>query len=292
MVNGGFDLLISTTIIEAGIDLPNVNTIFVNNAHRYGLAQLYQMRGRVGRSAVQAYCYLVLPQADIGANATERLRTIQYNAELGSGFAVAMRDLEMRGGGNLFGVEQSGHLAAVGFHLYTKIVREVAANRLGGPQQKPLFNEKEVGVSVVGDALIPSEYVEEQDERLYFYQLLASANKTEEVVLIEEEMSDRFGPPPKEVLNLLSIKRIRLSCVGFSVESIEVSERGAVLLFSKDCNVVGSIGKVLGSVSTTGLPYSVINRPDSSGGLLLSLNSITDCLFTLEYTFESNRSSG
>ena len=121
---------------------------------------------------------------------------------------------------------------------------------------------------------------------------MASANKTEEVVLIEEEMSDRFGPPPKEVLNLLSIKRIRLSCVGFSVESIEVSERGAVLLFSKDCNVVGSIGKVLGSVSTTGLPYSVINRPDSSGGLLLSLNSITDCLFTLEYTFESNRSSG
>jgi len=291
MVNGEFDLLISTTIIEAGIDLPNVNTIFVNNAHLYGLAQLYQMRGRVGRSSVQAYCYLVLPQADVGANATERLRTIQYNAELGSGFAVAMRDLEMRGSGNLFGVEQSGHLAAVGFHLYTKIVREVAANRLGGPQLKSSLNEKEVGVSVVGDALIPSEYIEGQDDRLYFYQLLASADKAEKVVLIEEEMSDRFGPPPKEVLNLLSIKRIRLSCVGFSVESIEVSEQGAIVWFLKDCNIVESIGKVLGSVSTVNIPYSIINKEGGGGGILLSINSITDSLFTVEYTFESNLSS-
>jgi len=292
MVSGEFDLLISTTIIEAGIDLPNVNTIFVNNAHLYGLAQLYQMRGRVGRSSVQAYCYLVLPQVDVGVNATERLRTIQYNAELGSGFAVAMRDLEMRGSGNLFGVEQSGHLAAVGFHLYTKIVREVAANRLGSSQHKSSLSEKEIGVSVVGDALIPSEYIEEQDDRLYFYQLLASANKAEKVVLIEEEMSDRFGPPPKEVLNLLSIKRIRLSCVGFSLESIEVSEQGSIIWFSKDCNIVESIGKVLGSVSTVNLPYSIINRASGSSGLLLSLNSITDSLFTIEYTFESNLSSG
>ena len=292
MVNGEFDLLLSTTIIEAGIDLPNVNTIFINNAHLYGLAQLYQMRGRVGRSSVQAYCYLVLPQSDIGVNARERLRTIQYNSELGSGFAVAMRDLEMRGGGNLFGVEQSGHLAAVGLHLYTKIVREAAAIRGGASKNTSLLSEKKVGVSVVGDALIPSEYIEEQDDRLYFYQLLSSADKVEKVVLIEEEMCDRFGPPPKEVMGLLSIKRIRLSCVGFSVESIEVSEQGAVILFSKDCNLVDSIGKVLGSVSTIGLPYSVINKSGGNGGLFLSLNSIVDCLFTLEYTFESSRSSG
>ena len=164
----------------------------------------------------------------------------------------------------------------------------MAANKLEGSQHKSSLSEREVGVSVVGDALIPSEYIEEQDDRLYFYQLLASANKAEKVVLIEEEMSDRFGPPPKEVLNLLSIKRIRLSCVGFSLESIEVSEQGSIIWFSKDCNIVESIGKVLGSVSTVNLPYSIINRASGSSGLLLSLNSITDSLFTIEYTFESN----
>ena len=291
MVGGELDMLISTTIIEAGIDLPRVNTIFINNAHRYGLAQLYQMRGRVGRSAIQAYCYLVLPKSDVGGNAKERLRTIQYNVELGSGFSVAMRDLEMRGSGNLFGVEQSGHLASIGFHLYTKIVQEAAKKRFENKNGGGLSENKEIGVSVVGDALIPSNYIQDQDDRLYFYQLLATSTKTECVVAVEEEMLDRFGPLPKEVLRLLSIKRIRLASVGFCVDFVEVTNNGSTIWFIKNSNLVSSIGRLLGSISTKNIPFSIINGPKGRGGLFLPLNLITESLLTIEYTFESSVSS-
>ena len=290
MVDGDLDMLVSTTIIEAGIDLQNVNTILINNAHRYGLAQLYQMRGRVGRSTQQAYCHLLLPGGDLSQEAHERLRTIQYNTELGSGYDVALRDLEIRGGGNLFGVEQSGHLASVGYHLFCKIVREAAQERLSGDDNLSVPSPSKVALSVDGDALIPESYVQEQDDRLYFYRMLAAAEASDDVSALEQELRDRFGPEPNEVSNLLSAKRIRLAATSLPVDSVEVSQSGATIWLSSGGNTVDSVHTMLGDSSSGGPSFTVVNKPNGKSGLTLDSSSTTEALQAIQYTFESRLS--
>jgi len=292
MYRGDVDVLVSTTIIGAGLDLPNVNTILINNAHLYGLSQLYQMRGRVGRSSQQAYCYLLIPGADVSPEAHERLRTIQHNTALGSGYDIALRDLELRGGGNLFGKEQSGHLATVGFHLYCKIVKEVAEEKKQKktPQKK---TQPQLSLSVEGDALIPEKYVQQQEDRLHFYRRLASANSTSEIQDTAEEILDRFGPLPEPVLNLLYIKKIRLASPGCAVESVEAGQGGAKLWLgsNNNGNVVDVVHRYCGVLKKNNASFTVVNDGERTG-IDVETSSLSSALRTVEILFESQGPPG
>ncbi|MDT7944244.1 MAG: transcription-repair coupling factor [Dehalococcoidia bacterium] len=205
------DVLVCTTIIEAGLDIPNVNTIIVEDAHRLGLAQLYQLRGRVGRSDRLAYAYLLYDRQErLTEAAQRRLQAIFEAHELGAGFQVALRDLEIRGAGNLLGPEQSGHMAAVGLELYTKLLAE-ATRRLQAARQgqPPPPEPQEVLVDLPIAAYLPEDYVPQMGQRLYLYQRLATAPHVEAVMALKEEMEDRFGPLPPPAQGLIFLSRLR-----------------------------------------------------------------------------------
>src|SRR5204863_6452312 len=185
---GAYDVLVCTTIIESGIDMPTVNTLVVDGAHRLGLGQLHQLRGRVGRGGQRAYAYLFHPRdQSLTEEAYERLRTIGEATELGSGFKIAMRDLEIRGAGNLLGTGQSGHIAAVGYDLYCQMVNEVVAELKGEPVQEPA----EIKLDLPLDAHLPKEYVPREDLRLEAYRRLAAVTTEVEVEDIRNEWQDR-----------------------------------------------------------------------------------------------------
>ena len=205
-----FDVLVCTTIIESGIDMPTVNTLVVDRADRLGLGQLHQLRGRVGRSGQRAYAYLFHPADKVLSEAAyERLRTIGEQTELGAGFKIAMRDLEIRGAGNLLGQDQSGHIAAVGYDLYVQLVAEAVAEMKG----EPLRPAVEVKIDVPSDAHLPSDYVSREDLRLEAYRRLASVSAQSEVDDIRSEWLDRFGPLPPPAEGLLAVARLRVECL-------------------------------------------------------------------------------
>ncbi|HEV3309449.1 MAG TPA: transcription-repair coupling factor, partial [Chloroflexota bacterium] len=197
------DVLLCSTIIESGLDIPNVNTIVIDHAEALGLAQLYQLRGRVGRSVNQAYAYLLYPRdARVGKEAMSRMEAVFEATELGAGFRIAMADLEIRGAGNLLGSEQSGHVAAIGFDLYTNLLKD-AVDRMR--EQVPAEAARTpVTVDLPFDVLIPDAYVPDERERLALYRRLAGLSKAEDVAGLEEELRDRFGPIPGAVRNLLT----------------------------------------------------------------------------------------
>ncbi len=223
-----FDVLVATTIIENGIDIPNVNTIIIDQAHQYGLAQLYQLRGRVGRSAKQAYCYLLTPGFSIlPSDAVRRLQAIEEYTDLGSGFVLAMRDLEIRGAGNLLGAEQSGFINTVGFDLYCQILDETVAalKREEGLGQKataasPLKRELKTQIKCFLNTYIPDDYVNVTSERVAVYQRLSSVLRLSELEEIEKEITDRFGAPPEETKNLFHVIRIRILADRLRIDKI------------------------------------------------------------------------
>ncbi|MFN8015998.1 MAG: transcription-repair coupling factor [Acidimicrobiia bacterium] len=224
-----YDVLIATTIIESGLDLPSVNTLIVDRADAMGLAQLYQLRGRVGRRGQRAYAYLFSPQNKaISHEAYERLKTIGEFTELGSGFKIAMRDLEMRGAGSLLGDVQSGHIAAVGFDLYCEMVTN-AIDELNGVEPEQI---NEVTIDLPLDALLPEDYVSKQDQRFDIYRRLTTAKTVAEIDQISEELLDRFGPLPKVVENLIGISNLRTYCISNSITSIISSSNSYRLLCS------------------------------------------------------------
>jgi transcription-repair coupling factor (superfamily II helicase) len=229
---GKTDVLVCTTIIESGLDIPNVNTIIINQANRLGLAQLYQLRGRVGRGAERAYAYLLYDRnARLTEAAQKRLQTIFEATELGAGFQIAMRDLEIRGAGNLLGPEQSGHMAAVGLDLYTRLLSEqverLRALRRG---ETPKIKETtQASVTLPIAAYIPDDYVIDLNQRLNLYQRLANFTNVDEVNEIEKEMQDRFGRPPRLVLNLLYIVALRILAQQAGVEAIALESEQVVL---------------------------------------------------------------
>ncbi|HLW45823.1 MAG TPA: transcription-repair coupling factor [Acidimicrobiales bacterium] len=214
-----FDVLVCTTIIESGIDMPSVNTLVVDRADMLGLGQLHQIRGRVGRSNQRAYAYLFHP-ADrvLTEQAYERLRTVGEHTELGAGFKIAMRDLEIRGAGNLLGSTQSGHIAAVGYDLYVQMVAEAVAEARGEPRPAP----PSVSLDVPGDANLPADYVPLEDARLEAYRRLAATTSTGDVDDIAEEWADRYGPPPPAATGLLSLARLRVECLRTGIQEIAV----------------------------------------------------------------------
>jgi transcription-repair coupling factor (superfamily II helicase) len=226
-----FDVLVATTIIENGLDIPNVNTIVVNRADRYGLAQLYQLRGRVGRSDRPAYAYLLIPPENaLSAIARKRLAAIKEFSDLGSGFRVAALDLEIRGAGNLLGGEQSGHIEAVGFEMYTKLLEQTVRELKGEEMEDEIRATVNLGV----DFRIDDEYVPDMNQRLMLYRRVASSRSYEELDRILEEIRDRYGPLPESVLNLGEYGRIRIMADRIGLESIDRQGPLVVLRFSSD----------------------------------------------------------
>ena len=233
-LQGKADVLVCTTIIESGLDMPNVNTLIINHADTFGLTQLYQLRGRVGRGATLAYAYFLFDKGKrITPIAEKRLRTIYEATELGAGFNIAMRDLEIRGAGTLLGVHQSGHISAVGFNLYSQLlasaVENLKAQRAGLPQAPPEKKLPAPSIDLPLPALIPADYVDDVITRLELYQRLADMTETNQIEPFLRELSDRFGPPPFEVNNLLYIVKIKALGSKAGVESISAEENDIVL---------------------------------------------------------------
>lgn len=224
-----YDVLISTNIIETGLDIPNANTMIINNAHQFGMSDLHQLRGRVGRSNKKAYCYLFSPPITVlTAEARKRLRTLEEFSDLGSGFDIAMRDLDIRGAGNLLGGEQSGFIADIGYETYQKILEE-AVQELKENEFKDLFKEdleknrqfvRDVQVDTDVEMLIPDEYVSSIQERLNLYTQLDKLESEEEIKQFKQELGDRFGKVPRQVLDLFEGLRLRWHCKALGFERL------------------------------------------------------------------------
>jgi transcription-repair coupling factor (superfamily II helicase) len=220
------DVLVCTTIVESGLDLPMANTLVVDRADLLGLAQLYQLRGRVGRRGHRAYAYLLHPRDKaLSEEAYERLKAIGEFTDLGSGFKLAMRDLEIRGAGNMLGGAQSGHIAAVGFDLYCELVTEAVSELKGERIVQPF----EVVLDLPTDAHLPRDYVERDDVRMEAYRRLAAVESSQDVDDIEAEWLDRYGPPPAAADALLDAARLRAECVRLRISNVSIMRTTARL---------------------------------------------------------------
>ncbi|MBS1549738.1 MAG: transcription-repair coupling factor [Bacteroidetes bacterium] len=231
-MDGKYDVLVSTTIVESGVDVPNANTIFINDAQKFGMADLHQMRGRVGRSNRKAFCYLITPPYDmITSDARKRLEAIEQFSDLGSGFQIAMKDLEIRGAGDLLGAEQSGFINEMGFEAYQKIMQEALEELQNDPEfdnlfeneegRKKLFrSHKEVNIDTDFELMLPDAYVSSIEERLSLYQKLAEISSQEELVQFESELIDRFGTLPEEAVNLLKSVELKWWSAAIGFEKI------------------------------------------------------------------------
>jgi transcription-repair coupling factor (superfamily II helicase) len=241
-VNGEADVLLSTTIIESGLDIPNANTIIIDRADRFGLSELYQLRGRVGRYKHQAYAYLLLPRhARLLTDVRKRISAMKQYASLGSGFKIAMRDLEIRGAGNLLGSEQSGHITAVGFELYCQLLKQ-SVGALKGEKVKPRvevrvaldFLESNDSSLITHHSSLPNTYVAEAHHRIEIYRKLAQATDKPALAALQQELRDRFGPLPPAVELLLAVGELKLLASEKNVTSIEVEEGKLKLIRSGD----------------------------------------------------------
>jgi transcription-repair coupling factor (superfamily II helicase) len=266
--DGQHGVLVCTTIIESGLDIPSVNTLIVNNAHHFGLSQLYQLRGRVGRAAARAYAYFMfIRDTALTETAEKRLRTIFEATELGAGFRIALKDLEIRGAGNLLGAEQHGHISAIGFDLYTRLLAEAVGQlkearavaqgelpaREGAPAGRlspalPTPPPPSPSVSLPLAAHLPADYIEDEPTRLNFYQQLAAVSSAPDLSQLIDELTDRFGPMPEPVQNLMYIISLRLAARRAGVQQVQSLDGEVMVKFerlprldvSRLANVVGA----------------------------------------------------
>ena len=228
-----YDVLVCTNIVESGVDIPNVNTIIINNAHQFGLSDLHQLRGRVGRSNKKAFCYLLAPpMSTLPDDSRKRLQTLEQFSELGSGFQIAMRDLDIRGAGNLLGGEQSGFMAEIGFEMYQKILAE-AVRELKRYDFKELFEEEiskqddfvqDCTIDTDLEIMIPDSYVENIGERLSLYTRMDQSESDEELALMQTELVDRFGPLPNAVNDLFMTIRCRRIAISLGFEKMTLKD--------------------------------------------------------------------
>jgi transcription-repair coupling factor (superfamily II helicase) len=230
LMNHAIDVLVSTSIIENGLDVPTANTMIVHRADRFGLAQLYQLRGRVGRSHHRAYCYLLVPP-NVTPEAVQRLRILEHHTELGSGYRVALKDLQLRGAGNLLGADQSGFAQAVGFDTYQRLLEQTVRRMQG---EEPRVKRAATQVAVDGDAFLPDEYIAGSDQKLHLYRRLSRLETPGEVDGLAEEMRDRFGQLPEAAERLLASVRLKLLGSSLGLEWARVSDRTARLNFRSD----------------------------------------------------------
>jgi len=228
-INNEFDVLVSTTIIESGLDVPNANTIFINNANNFGLSDLHQMRGRVGRSNKKAFCYFITPPYHMMTDdARKRIQAIELFTDLGSGIHIAMKDLEIRGAGDLLGAEQSGFINDIGFDAYQKLlnetIEELKENEFKGlykeDADKPKEFVKEVQIDTDFEILIPDDYVNLISERLKLYNALSEIDNEDDLLTFESEITDRFGEMPTQVIDLLSSVRLKWLAKKLGIERL------------------------------------------------------------------------
>nr|WP_233581733.1 transcription-repair coupling factor [Flavobacterium macacae] len=243
-MNGDFDVLVATTIIESGLDVPNANTIFINNANNFGLSDLHQMRGRVGRSNKKAFCYFICPPYSVMTeDARKRIQALEQFSELGSGFNIAMKDLEIRGAGDLLGGEQSGFINEIGFETYQKIMNE-AIDELKENEFKDLYPEdenapekdfvKEIQIDSDFELLFPDEYINNVSERLNLYNELSNVKNEAELIAYEQKLIDRFGPLPKQAIALLNSIRIKWTAIKLGIEKLVLKQGKIVAYFVSD----------------------------------------------------------
>jgi transcription-repair coupling factor (superfamily II helicase) len=224
-VRGEFDILVSTTIIENGLDIPLVNTLMVNRADRFGLSQLYQLRGRVGRSNRRAYAYLLIPdESHLTPLARRRLAAIREFSELGAGFRIAALDLELRGAGNLLGGEQHGHIDAVGFDLYCRLLEETVRELSG---EAAVATAPRTNLNLRIELRLPEEFIADINQRMSIYKRASSARDRETVDSLQDETRDRFGPLPEKVLQFFEYARLQVAADELRLAAIE-RQRGAV----------------------------------------------------------------
>ncbi len=257
--DGAFDILVSTNIIESGLDLPSVNTIFIHRADMFGLAQLYQLRGRVGRSKTRAYAYLTLPPGRMLTKAAEkRLEVMQTLDTLGAGFSLASHDLDIRGAGNLLGAEQSGHIREVGIELYQQMLEEAVAEARGIDDGHAVEDEWSPTIGIGMPVMIPETYISDLGVRMGLYRRLAWLGRADEIEAFAAEMIDRFGALPDEVENLLQTVALKKFCRDAGIEKVEAGIKGAVLSFRNNeyANPAGLVEWITGHLGTAKL------RPD------------------------------
>ena len=264
-INKEINVLVCTTILESGIDIPNANTIIVENADRFGLAQLYQIRGRVGRSDRQAYAYITYRKDKmISEDAAQRLKAIKEFTEFGSGFKIATRDLQIRGAGSLFGEVQSGHMEQVGYDMYNRLLNEVVKEIKG----EDLEEEQEITIDVKMSSFIPDSYIKDQAQKIEIYQDIADCTTEEDVRDVVDELIDRFGNIPSEVENLLEVSRIKQLARKANVIKIQEKQMGILFGFSKfdDSKLTPLLQKYRNDISfsASGKPYITlkVNKPN------------------------------
>ncbi|MES3036812.1 MAG: transcription-repair coupling factor [Bdellovibrionota bacterium] len=265
--NHEIDILVCTAIVESGMDVPRANTMFIDQAQIFGLSQLYQLRGRVGRSKLRAYCYLVLPRGKkLEPVAEERLKVIQENTSLGSGIKIAQYDLELRGSGNILGDDQSGHINSVGYELYMDLLNESLAEMKGEPTED-MELDPEINLRV--PALISDKYISDIRIRLSYYKGLAEIETSEDLDSIENELKEQFGPIPEETVNLMGLMLIRLLCKTLGVKDVSAGVKSISLLFSEKTRLKPET--VIGLASRDNKKYSI--TPDNR--LNIRMNTIT-----------------
>ena len=274
-MDGKTSVLLCTTIIESGLDMPNVNTLIVDEADRLGLAQLYQIRGRIGRSNRVAYAYLTYrPDRSITETAQKRLNAIREFTDLGSGMRIALRDLEIRGAGNILGPEQHGYIEAVGFDLYCRLLEEETARTRGEIPVRREIPQLDIKV----DSYIPDTYIDDPGLKIQVYRQAMMANNLPEITEIEKGLRDRFGPPPPPVQNLLRISRLRLTARDKSIRHINTDSRQIELTLDNPLGV--RVEGLANLAQRYGMKISVTNQNTlvlkSSGGL--SLEALEDLL--------------
>ena len=254
--NNEIKILVASTIIESGVDIPNANTIFINNADNFGLSQLYQLRGRVGRSGRRAYCYLLTqPNKKITDIAKERLKVIQEHTALGSGLQIAQYDLELRGAGTLLGEEQSGLIDNVGYEFYMQLLDEAIQEAKGNDNVETI--EPDINIRI--KAFIPSTYISNIRLRLSYYRALTQIEGSHDIDQLEAELNDQFGKPPEEVINLLGLMLIRHQCIQLGVRDISSGKENLVLSFTQNTPLPGD--KVIELASQSNKKYSI--TPDN-----------------------------
>lgn len=258
VINQNINVLVCTTIIETGLDIPNVNTIIIENADHFGLSQLYQLRGRVGRSNRLAYAYFTYRRDKMLTEvAQKRLRAIREFTEFGSGFKIAMRDLEIRGAGNLLGAEQHGHMDAVGYDMYCRLLKE-SIDELQG---KPKENSVNTSIDIPIDAHIPEKYIKNQDQRIDIYKKIAAINSIEDSYEVEEELEDRFSDPPRPVRNLIEIALIKADAAKLGISEITCNKSGIFFYFDPEYIDTKLIGDIIAKYKNNML-FSAGSKPN------------------------------
>jgi transcription-repair coupling factor (superfamily II helicase) len=277
-VEGRTDILVATTIIESGLDIPNANTIFIHQAGNYGLADLHQLRGRVGRYKHRAYCYLLLEEGKtLTPQASRRLKAIQEFSELGAGFKIAMRDLEIRGAGNILGTEQSGHIAAVGYELYCQLLE----NAVRAMKRQPIREHRHVEVSLPVSAFLPPDYVPEGRPKIEMYRKLSSITSLDELAELKDELRDRFGPLPDPAQRLFQVRELQLLAMRWQIHDIHL-EPGYVILGYRNPKLIDKLSRL------TLTPLRILDAAEACLVLPHNLKGIKALLRLIKETLQAS----